>query len=323
MMGLKTIFKNTFIYSKKPLISYFGRIIMKSYIALMQSPPIAYLITKPYMSDKDYIVKMYEKKFGVRPNLECPTNFNEKNNWRKLYDRNPLYTSMVDKVEIKKIIKDRIGEKYTFRLIGNWERPEDIDVLTLPNKFVLKSNHAGGVIVCRDKNNFDKKKAVKELNKILKTDYSLYGREWPYKNVKRKVLCEEYMGEDLTDFKNYCFNGKLAYTFVWENESRVDGRKPEAYFCGAYDKEWKKSGIDIDYPSKNKIVEKPENYDEMVRVCETMSEGIPFVRVDCYIINNEIYVGEMTFFPWGGFMKFKDEKWNKALGEMEVLKDKL
>lgn len=322
-MSLKNKVKNSLIHSKNPIISYFGRIIRKSYIVIMQSTPISYLITKPYMSDKDYIVRMYEKKFGVKPNLDCPTNFNEKNNWRKLYDRKPLYTSMVDKVEVKNIIKERIGEEYTFRLFGKWEKPEDIDISKLPDKFVLKANHAGGVIVCRDKNKFDKGKAIKELNKILKIDYYLYGREWPYKNVKRRVLCEEYMGENLTDFKNYCFNGKLAYTFVWENESRDDGRKPEAFFCGAYDRDWIKSKIEIDYPNKDKVIKRPENYDEMVRICETMSKDIPFVRVDCYIIDNKIYVGEMTFFPWGGFMKFKDEKWNKMLGDLEKLKNEV
>ena len=318
-MRLKNKVKIIMLNSNNPIISSLGRVIRKIYIFIIQSAPISYLITRPYMSDKDYITRMYEKKFGIKPDLECPQNFNEKNNWRKLYDRNPIYTSMVDKVEIKNIIKDRIGKDYTFGLLGEWEKPEDIDFSILPDKFVLKTNHAGGVIVCRDKNRFDKDKAIKELNKTLNTDYYLYAREWPYKNVKRRVLCEEYMGENLTDFKNYCFNGKLCYTFVWENESRADGRKPEAYFCGAYDREWKNSEIEIDYPSKNKVIYKPTNYDEMVKVCEAMSKGIPFVRVDCYIINNNVYIGEMTFFPWGGFMKFKDERWNRQLGDMESI----
>lgn len=127
------------------------------------------------------------------------------------------------------------------------------------------------------------------------------------------------MGENLTDYKNYCFNGKLQYTFVWENESRSDGRKPEAYFCGAYDRQWQKSGIEIDYPTRDKLVEKPTCYDELLEIVEKLSSGIPFVRVDCYIVNGHVYVGEMTFFPWGGFMKFKDEAWDRALGDLEVL----
>lgn len=316
-MRLKQYLKDKLIYSDNPLLRGFGKILRKYYIKLVESAPVVYYITKPYMDDEKYIIKKYKKLFGIEPNLVNPENFNEKNNWRKLHDRNPLYTSMVDKIEIKSIIRERVGESYAFNLLGKWDSPEEIDFDKLPEKFVLKANHAGGVIVCRDKNKFDSKKAIKELKSILRKNYFNYSREWPYKNVKRRILCEEYMGENLTDFKNYCFNGKLGYTFVWENESRADGRKPEAYFCGAYDREWKKSGIDIDYPSKDKMIEKPENYDEMVKVCEAMSGGIMFVRVDCYIINSKVYVGEMTFFPWGGFMKFKDEKWNKLLGEME------
>ena len=150
-------------------------------------------------------------------------------------------------------------------------------------------------------------------------DYFPMSREWPYKNVERKIICEQYMGENLTDYKNYCFNGKMLYSFVWKNESRADGRKPEAFFCGAYDREWKKTGIDIDYPSRTDVIDKPDCYDEMVVIAEKMSAGIPFVRVDCYIINNHVYVGEMTFFPWGGFQKFKDEYWNDYLGQLEKL----
>lgn len=322
-MGLQHFVKDKIMNSRTPFIRNVGGILKKGYIFLIETAPVVYFITKPFMNDEKYITYKYKKIFGHSPNLAKPISFNEKNNWRKLHDRNPLYTSMVDKIALKDIIKDRVGEEHTFRLLAKWNRPEDIDFSMLPDKFVLKANHAGGIIACRDKSNFNKNKAIKELKKILKTDYFLYSREWPYKNVTRRVLCEEYMGENLTDFKNYCFNGKLAYTFVWENMSRNDGRKPEAYFCGAYDREWKKSEIEIEYPSKDKIVVKPVNYEKMVKICEIMSKDIPFVRIDCYIIDNEIYVGEMTFFPWGGFMKFKDEKWNRMLGELEILGNKV
>lgn len=127
------------------------------------------------------------------------------------------------------------------------------------------------------------------------------------------------MGENLTDYKNYCFNGKLLYTFVWENQSRQDGRKPQAYFCGAYDREWNRSGIEIDYSSRDVKVDKPNCYNEMVSVAESMSKGTYFVRCDCYIINNQVYVGEMTFFPWGGFQIFKDKNDDIMLGELEKL----
>lgn len=275
----------------------------------------------PYMNDKKYIQNLYKKRFGILPDLDDPKNFNEKNNWRKLNDRQSIYTDMVDKYRIKGIIAERIGQEYTFPLLGVWDRPEDIDFDSLPSQFVLKVNHAGGVIICRDKEKFNQTGVLKELKEALRVDYFSPSREWPYKNVKKKIIAEQYMGENLIDYKNYCFNGKLKYTFVWQNTPRDDGRKPIPFFCGAYDNKWVKSRIEIDYPSIDKEIKKPSCYDELVRVSELMSKDIPFVRVDCYIINNCVFVGEMTFFPWGGFMKFKDEKWNKLFGDLERLQD--
>lgn len=273
-----------------------------------------------YLSDKKKISLKYKQILGVSPNLDHPKNFNEKNNWRKLHDRKPIYTLMADKYRVKEIIKERCGQDHTFPLLGVWNHPEDIDFDSLPEKFVLKCNHAGGVIVCRNKSQFDKKRAIRELNIILNTNYFLISRVWPYKNIERKIVCEEYMGENLTDYKNYCFNGELKYTLVWENESRTDGRKPKAYFCGMYDQSWKKTDMRIDYPSKMDIdIPKPEVYDTMVSIAEKMSKDSPFARVDCYIINNQVYVGEITFAPWGGFQKFITEEWNDKLGEMQIL----
>ena len=271
------------------------------------------------MDDKEYIIMKYKNRFGVEPNLDNPRNFNEKNNWRKLNDRNPIYTDMVDKYRVKQVISDRCGEGYAFPLLGAWSNPKDIKFDELPDKFVLKTNHAGGVIVCRDKNNFNRRKAIYELKTLLKMDYFVLSREWPYKNVARKVIAEQYMGENLIDYKNYCFNGKLLYTLVWQNHSRKDGSKPEAHFCGAYDRSWGRTDMEINYPTDDIIIDKPKGYEEMIMISEKMSKDIPFVRVDCYIIEDHVYVGEMTFFPWGGFQKFKDEKWNLKLGELEKL----
>lgn len=276
---------------------------------------------RPYLSDKKQIELVYRQRFGKKINLDNPRNFNEKNNWRKLYERNDLYTRMVDKYSIKEIISERCGKDHTFKLLASWDKAEDIDISNLPDKFVLKCNHAGGVIVCRDKNTFDLNGAKKELNSILKEDYFYKNREWPYKNVKRKIIAEEYKGENLVDYKNYCFDGKMTYTLVWKNVSREDGRKPQAYFCGAYDRNWNKTDLKLGYPSlEDEIIEKPECYDELIEITEKMSIDIPFVRVDCYILENKVYVGECTFFPWGGFQIFKDEEWNNKLGDMIKLK---
>ena len=274
---------------------------------------------KPYMEDEEYIRKKYKQLFGKEINLQNPRSFNEKSNWRKLYDRKDIYTLMVDKYRLKEIVTDKVGKQYTFPLLGVWDTPDEIDYDSLPNQFVLKANHAGGVIVCRNKESFNRKTAERELKKVQQINYYYTSREWPYKNVDRKIIAESYMGENLVDYKNYCFNGKVEYTFVWENESRKDGRKPTAYFCGAYDRKWERSEIEIDYPSKDVIVNKPACYDTMIEIAEKMSKGIPFVRVDCYVIDDNVYIGEMTFFPWGGWQKFKDEYWDEYLGDLEEL----
>ena len=269
--------------------------------------------------DEIYISELFSHKLGYTLNLVTPKTFNEKNNWRKLNDRCEIYTQMVDKYRLKSIVEERCGSGYTIPLLGVWNDPLDIDFDALPDRFVLKPTHSGGVIVCRNKQLFDRKGAIKELKNALKENYYWASREWPYKNVPRKVIAEEYMGENLTDYKNYCFNGKLQYTFVWSNESRVDGHKPQAFFCGAYNRSWKKSEIAIDYPTKDTEYPRPDSYEQMVEIAEKLSKDIPFVRVDCYCVDGQVYVGEMTFFPWGGFMKFKDKIWDDKLGELEML----
>lgn len=273
--------------------------------------------SRPYLSDEKQIKLIYKQRFGAYPDLNNPKNFNEKNNWRKLHERNDLYTKMVDKYSLKEIIKERCGEEHTFKLLDYWEDANDINIDNLPDKFVLKANHSGGILVCKDKYSFNLNKAKIIMKKALKEDYYSFNREWPYKNVKRKIIAEEYMGENLIDYKNYCFNGELKYTLVWKNVSKEDGTKPQAYFCGAYDTDWNKTDLKLGYPSlDDATIEKPNCYDELKEIAEKMSKDMPFVRVDTYIINNYIYVGEMTFFPWGGYQKFIDNEWNIKLGNM-------
>ncbi len=288
-------------------------------IQMLHSPLAVWLHGRPWMKDRPFLEWKSAKLLGKKPDLEHPVTFNEKNNWRKLHDRKEIYTSLVDKYRTKEIIAQRVGAQHTFPVLGVWERGEDIDFDSLPEQFVLKVNHAGGVIVCRDKAQFDRKAAIRELNRTLKTDYFIRNREWPYKDVPRRILAEQYMGENLVDYKNYCFNGRLEYTFVWKNQSRADGRKPQAYFCGAYDRNWVKSDIAIGYPTLDVEVPKPEGYDAMCAVAEEMAQDSPFVRVDCYLLKGIPYVGELTFYPWGGFMRFQDEKFDRLLGDLQKL----
>ncbi|WP_058991128.1 ATP-grasp fold amidoligase family protein [Anaerococcus rubeinfantis] len=255
------------------------------------------------MDDKIYIEKLFKSYMGYSLNLNNPKTFNEKLQWLKLYDRKPRYTMMVDKYKVREYIADKIGEEYLISLLGVWDDPDDIDFDSLPNKFVLKCNHdSGGLSICRDKKNFDANIAKKKLKKSLKTNYYYSGREWPYKNVPRKIIAEKYMVDDsnsdeFTDYKFFCFNGYVDCVMVCLDRNSGD---PKFYF---FDKDWKlkrlnKRGKEA---PKDFTIPKPECIAEMFEIASKLSEGFPFVRVDLYQSYGKIYFGEMTFYPDSGF----------------------
>ena len=160
------------------------------------------------LPDKIYIKKLYKERTGKTLNLKNPQTFNEKQNWLKLYDRRPEYTMMVDKYKVREYVKEKIGEEYLVPLLGVWDSPDEIDFDSLPNEFVLKCNHDNGVIICRDKSTLDIDAVKRNLADRLKRDYYKKLREWPYKNVDRKIICEKFM-------ENYANNKPLEYKFFW------------------------------------------------------------------------------------------------------------
>lgn len=255
------------------------------------------------LGNKTYLRIYFKYKMGYKLNLKNPKTFNEKLQWLKLYDRNPEYTMMVDKYEVRKYIKEKIGEEYLIPLIGVYDKFEDIDFDKLPNQFVIKCNHdSGGLVICKDKSNLDIESIRKKINKSLKTNYYYSGREWPYKNVKPKIIIEEYMEDkidkELIDYKLYAFNGKVDYVMVCFD--RFNGGTKFIYF----DKDWniKKtfSNDGIKYGDIIKL-RKPKNLDKMFKFASLLSKNIPFVRVDFYEVNGKLYFGELTFFPSSGF----------------------
>lgn len=263
------------------------------------------------VNDKDYLKKLFKSRMGYSLNLNNPTTFNEKLQWLKLYDRKPEYTIMVDKYKARDYIAKKIGEEYLVPLLGVWDNCNDIDFNTLPNQFVLKCNHNSGIglCICKDKSKLDINNVKKELQKGLDQDYYLPGREWPYKNVPRKIICEEYLGDNPNDYKFFCFNGRVEYILVCSD--RFDSLK-ETFF----DRNWniapfKRPGIDIE-----KTLEKPNNLEKMIKLAEILSVNIPFLRADFYEVDNKIYFGELTFFPASGFSGFEPEEWDLKLGEL-------
>ncbi|WP_082144166.1 ATP-grasp fold amidoligase family protein [Anaerococcus jeddahensis] len=275
------------------------------------------------MDDKTYIEKMFKSIMGHPINLKNPNTFNEKLQWLKLYNRKPEYTMMVDKYKVRDYISEKIGEEYLIPLLGVWDSPDDIDFDSLPNQFVLKCNHnSGRVYICKDKESFKIIKVKKELKKDLKIDYYLPGREWPYKNVPKKIICEKYMqqetGEDLIDYKFYCFDGQVKLVGIYSGRNSKAGTVVD-YF------EKKFNWVDINWGYDHAEIrpKKPEKFTEMVRLAEILSKDIPHLRVDFYYTNNKIYFGELTFFDGSGFDKIEPIEWDYKLGGWIKLPDKI
>ena len=268
------------------------------------------------LSDEQYLKKKFKIMMGYELNLACPKTFNEKLQWLKLHNRRPEYTMMVDKYKVREYIADKLGEEYLIPLLGVWDDPDEIDFDKLPNQFVLKCNHNSGLgmCICKDKSKLDISAVKKGLRKGLEQDYFLPGREWPYKNVPRKIICEKYMKmegcSELTDYKYMCFNGKVKCVFVCSERFSADGLK-----ITIFDRNWSALPVKRDYLKSDKNIPMPKFHHKMMELAEVLSEGIPFIRVDFYEINNHIYFGELTFFPASGFEKFTPEEWDYKLGE--------
>lgn len=266
------------------------------------------------VSDKFYVKCLYEEHFNKSLNLKNPQTYNEKLQWLKLYDRNPEYTKMVDKYEVKNYVSDIIGEEYVIPTLGVYNNFNEIDFDKLPNQFVIKCTHdSGGIVICKDKNKFNKEEAKNKINKCLKNNFFYAFREWPYKNIKPRIIIEKYMtdesGIELKDYKFFCFNGEPKLLFV-----AID--RPYDTKFNFYDMNFKKLPFKQHYENFDKKVEKPKGFDKMIELSKKLSKNIPHVRVDFYDINGQVFFGEMTFYHFGGIEKFEPEEWDYKIGNM-------
>ena len=272
----------------------------------------------PIVSDKIYVKLLYKERTGRNLDLKNPRTFCEKIQKLKLYDHKSSYTNMVDKIEVKKIVTDSIGKEYVIPTIGIFNSFEDIDFMKLPKQFVIKCSHdSGGIVICRDKSKFDVSIARKKIKRSLKQNYYLNGREWPYKNVRPRILIEKYMEDqesaDLTDYKLYCFHGQPYYCQVIKN--RQSNETIDFFDINWMHQEF--TGLEKPYkPFFSGNIEKPVNYNKMIEFAQRLSEGVPFLRVDFYEINKKLYFGELTFYPAGGFGEFYPRIWNEKLGDL-------
>ena len=298
-------------------------------------------------SDRFLLKTMFKYKFGKELDLDNPKTFNEKLQWLKLYNRKPEYTKMVDKYEAKKYVADIVGEEYIIPPLGVWDRFEDIDFDYLPDQFVLKCTHdSGGLIICRDKSKLNIDSAKKRINKCLKRNYYWTSREWPYKNVKPRIIAEQYIDlsenrsidvdctsswrkiqreQGLLDFKFMCFNGKVQALFLDIGVIGKSSGHAEEYYRNVYDRSGALLPVKETRDNYPKEITLPENLSEMIDIAESLSAGVPHLRVDLYCLNSgEIKVGELTFYHGSGMTNvFIPSEWNKKFGDLIELPKKV
>lgn len=267
-----------------------------------------------FVPDKPYLKMVYYMKTGERLNLDNPVGFNEKQNWLKLHDIHPEYTKLVDKYEVRSVIKELLGDGYMFPVLGVWDTYDDIDFASLPDQFVLKCTHdSQSVKIVEDKNKIDHKEFRKFYNGRLKINPFNMGREYPYKNVRPRIIAEKLMVAEggINDYKFFCFDGKPVIMFIATERASGDTK------FDFFDMNFNHLDIVNIHPQSEKgEIEKPVCFDEMKQIAAKCSQGMKFVRIDLYEIDGKVYFGEYTFFHGGAFWPMKPEHWEKDLGDL-------
>ena len=251
-------------------------------------------------------------------NLKNPKTFNEKLNWIKLYYRKPIMTIMADKYEVKKYVSDIIGSEYVIPSIAVYDKWDDIDFDSLKAPFVLKTTHSSGVIkIVQDKETFDYETTKKKFNKSLRENYFYSCREWPYKDIKPRIIVEQFIKDSKEDnlpvYKFFCFNGEPYLVQTIKND------KTSCETIDYFDMDWELLNIKQNFENSEVPLGKPDNFEEMKKLASKLSKGFPFVRVDLYSVDNKIYFSEFTFFSDAGYQKFYPDEWDLTLGEKIVL----
>lgn len=293
---------------------------MNKFVRIIKNPyrTFSYLATRghfKWMSDKTYLKLMFRSQMGKKLDLKNPKTFNEKLQWLKLYDRKPEYTKMVDKYEVKKYVAGIIGEEYIIPTLGVWGSFDDIDFDMLPDQFVLKCTHdSGGLVICKDKARFDKAVAKEKIERCLNKNYFYLHREWPYKDVKPRIIAEQYMEDaetqELRDYKFYCFDGEVKMLLVATDRQKKNSVTKLDFF----DMDYNHLPFSWGRPNAETIPQKPKGIDVMVELSKKISANMTHIRVDFYSVNGNVYFGEITFYPDSGFGKFDPEEWNYRMG---------
>lgn len=292
-------------------------------IGYLKNPAKIFFILKKcgmleHLPDKAYLKLMFKAHMGTRLDLDNPKTFNEKLQWLKLYDRKPEYTKMVDKYEAKEYVKEKLGgdsSKYIIPTLGVWEQFDDIDFSELPEQFVLKTTHdSGTVIICKNKSEFDIDSAKKQIEKSLSNNFYTYGREWPYKNVHPRIIAEKYMelsSPQCAEYKLFCYNGKVNWVMVCLGTAHSNDTRTN----DGFDREFNHLPVKFIAPNAKFKIEKPKEWDLLIEFAERLAVGITQIRVDTYLIDGNIYFGELTFYHDSGLCPISPVEWDLKLGE--------
>lgn len=289
---------------------------MKSLIMYLRSPvkiinPLGARGYLNWMSDEMYLKFVFKGFLNKKLNLENPRSFSEKLQWLKLHDRKPEYSNYADKYEVRKHIAETIGEKYLIPLLGIYDCVDEIDWKSLPNKFVLKCTHGStSNIICTDKEKLDIEASKIKLKKWMKKNWYWYGREWPYKYIKPRIICEKFISDKDTtpdDYKVLCFDGKAKLIEV--HMDRFENHKQDFY-----DEKWNKKLISQGNTISDIVYPKPIELEKMIELSEKLAADMIHVRIDWFIAYNKLYFGEITFYDGSGFMPFVREEYDYLLG---------
>ena len=269
--------------------------------------------------DSIYLKLQFKLRMGYSLNLNTPLTFSEKLQWLKLHNNDSKYTPLVDKYEVKGYVGCKLGDSYVIPTINVWDNLNHINWMSLPNQFVLKTTHGGGssgVIICRDKSKLNKEATIKALDKSLKQDIYKTFREWPYKNVRKRIIAEKYMeqedGSELVDYKFFCFHGSPEFLYVRHTDK--DTKRKSLCFVT---KDWKLASFRRkDDAPVSELPPKPLLFEEMMEIAQKLSSDFPFVRVDLYTINKQVYFSELTFFPSSGLLPFDSYESDKRIGDL-------
>lgn len=269
-----------------------------------------------YGSEEVYLKFVFKHRVGYPLNLKNPRTFNEKIQWLKLNNRNSEYTKMVDKIDAKKYVESLIGGEYIIPTIGTWNTVDEIDWDALPNQFVIKCSHdSGGILVCKDKSDLNIEEAKKKLTDGWVSNYYKYYKEYPYRNVKPRLIAEEYMedesGYELKDYKIFCFDGEPQFLFVATDRQK----KGEEVKFDFFDLNWNHIPVRNGHENAKNPILKPNNFEQMLDIARKLSVGKTHVRVDLYNCNGKIYFGELTFFHFSGLTPFVPQEWDYKFGE--------